>query len=214
SLSLALMLMAGGTGHFQGKRSGRWFLFSSGVAAGIRAAMAAKEGYTGDLSLLEGDWLSRSHGIDLQRLSSLPHPERSIYRKLSMKPYCSAKQSISAIEAFGTLVDEIGSADEILGVTVKIPEIFRGMISRPAIPGSRSSTLVSLKHQIALRACDPEALFDIDRSQQQFDRIIMDFAERVDLMGETSLMEDLENFWGAEVTVELPDGQRTKAVSQ
>jgi 2-methylcitrate dehydratase PrpD len=63
ALSLALMMSAGTIGRLAEGRTGRWFLFAQAVAAGVRAAEAARAGLLGDPALLDGDWMERTRGI-------------------------------------------------------------------------------------------------------------------------------------------------------
>lgn len=113
------------------------------------------------------------------------------------------------------LLDKVGSAEEIVGVVAEVPSIFSEMVSRPSIAGSRSTTLVSLRHQIALRAYARAALYDIDRSNTDIDPSVLDFASRVEIRGNTALLDDLPHSWGARVTVALRHGgEETLSVSQ
>src|SRR4051812_7680216 len=63
ALSLALMLLAGRAGRFQGKIPGRSVILAIAVTGGLRAAAAARQGVGGDPDLLDGPWLKDAHGI-------------------------------------------------------------------------------------------------------------------------------------------------------
>ena len=106
ALSLAVMLMAGGVGRIHGAPSGRWFLYANAVAAGVAAAEAARADYRGDPDILDKTWLTDSHGIalDHDRLTEKLGVS-CVYAALSLKPFCSAKQGIAAIEAFRAILD-------------------------------------------------------------------------------------------------------------
>src|SRR5262249_53197058 len=64
ALSLALMLSAGRSGRFHGKIPGRSVLLGMAVAAGVRAAEAARHGVGGDPGLLDGPWLRDAQGMN------------------------------------------------------------------------------------------------------------------------------------------------------
>jgi 2-methylcitrate dehydratase PrpD len=203
ALSLAVMLMAGGVGRIHGAPSGRWFLYANAVAAGVAAAEAARADYRGDLDLLDKSWLADSHGIALDR-DRLTEKlgERSVYSALSMKPFCSAKQGIAAIEAFRALLARGVRREAIGKVRVRVPPAYSGMISTRAEPGARQSTMVSVAHQIALAAIAADRLYDVDRSAAQENADVVAFAAKVEVAADPALEKFYPQHWPAEVEVE------------
>jgi len=202
ALSLAVMLMAGGVGRIHGAPSGRWFLYASAVAAGVAAAEAARADYRGDPDILDKTWLADSHGIafDRERLTE-DLRSTSVYAALSMKPLCSAKQAIAAIEAFRALGDRVPK-DAINKVRVRVPSAYAGMISIRAEPGARQSTMVSAAHQIALAALEPERLSEVDRSAATIDAAVAQFSAKVEVFADKDLEAFYPQHWPAEVEVE------------
>lgn len=202
ALSLAVMLMAGGVGRIHGAPSGRWFLYASAVAAGVAAAEAARADYRGDPDILDKTWLADSHGIafDRERLTE-DLRSTSVYAALSMKPLCSAKQAIAAIEAFRALGDRVPK-DAINKVRVRVPSAYAGMISIRAEPGARQSTMVSVAHQIALAALEPERLSEVDRSAATIDAAVAQFSAKVEVFADKDLEAFYPQHWPAEVEVE------------
>jgi len=202
ALSLAVMLMAGGVGRIHGAPSGRWFLYASAVAAGVAAAEAARADYRGDPDILDKTWLADSHGIafDRERLTENLR-STSVYAALSMKPLCSAKQAIAAIEAFRALGDRVPK-DAINKVRVRVPSAYAGMISIRAEPGARQSTMVSVAHQIALAALEPERLSEVDRSAATIDAAVAQFSAKVEVFADKDLEAFYPQHWPAEVEVE------------
>jgi 2-methylcitrate dehydratase PrpD len=204
ALSLAFMLMAGGVGRIHGAPSGRWFLYANAVAGGVAAAEAARADYRGDPQLLEKNWLADTHGIALH-LARLTGGlgSGSVYAALSIKPFCSAKQAIAAVEAFrGIVHDENVDRDSIAKIRVRVPPAYAGMIATRAEPGARQSTMVSVAYQIALTALAPERLYDVDRSKPAADAEVMQFAAKVEVIPETALGSFYPQHWPAEVEVE------------
>ncbi|HEY2534597.1 MAG TPA: MmgE/PrpD family protein [Xanthobacteraceae bacterium] len=206
ALSLAFMLMAGGVGRIHGTPSGRWFVYANAVAGGVAAAEAALADYRGDPELLEKNWLADTHGITLDRDHlTAPVAGKSVYSALSLKPFCSAKQAIAAIEAFRMLLASGVRHDAITAVRVRVPPAYAGMIATRAQPGARQSTLVSVAHQIALAALAPDRLYDVDRSVTvpgETATAIEEFAAKVELGADAALETPYPQHWPAEVEVE------------
>jgi 2-methylcitrate dehydratase PrpD len=203
ALSLAVMLMAGGVGRIHGAPSGRWFLYANAVAGGVAAAEAARADYRGDPDILDKDWLTDTHGIALERARLTENlGVSSVYAALSLKPFCSAKQAIAAIEAFRAILDRGIHRDAIAKVHVRVPPSYAGMIATRAEPGARISTIVSVAHQLALAALTPDALYDIDRSSPKMDAKVTQFASKVDVAADASLLPFYPGHWPAEVEIE------------
>jgi 2-methylcitrate dehydratase PrpD len=207
ALSLALMMSTRGTGRPHGSPSGRWLMFAVAVSTGLAAADAAASGYRGDPALLDGSAFEDTWGfaLDRERLAALS-PTRSIYPALSMKPFCSAKQSIAAVEALRSILAAGVTADAIAAVKVRVPKAYLGMISLKAQPGVRTTTLVSAARQLALLARDPARLYDVDRSATVTDPVILAFEARVEIVADDALAQFYPREWPAEVEVTLTDG--------
>jgi 2-methylcitrate dehydratase PrpD len=196
------MLMAGGVGRIHGVPSGRWFLYCNAVAGGVAAAQAARADFCGDPDVLDKTWLNDTHGIALdqgkltERLGA-----SSIYTELSLKPFCSAKQAVAAVNAFQSLLGRGISPDAITKVQVRVPPSYAGMISTRAEAGARISTIVSVAHQLGLAALAPEALYDIDRSEPTIDSAVAQFASKVEVAADPNLLPFYPQHWPAEVEV-------------
>ncbi|HMG78347.1 MAG TPA: MmgE/PrpD family protein [Xanthobacteraceae bacterium] len=203
ALSLAVMLMAGGVGRIHGAPSGRWFLYANAVAAGVAAAEAAGADYRGDPDILDKTWLTDSHGIalDRERLTE-KLGVGTVYAALSLKPFCSAKQGIAAIEAFRAILDRGVRAETISKVRVRVPPAYAGMIATRAEAGARQSTMVSVAHQIALAALTADRLYDVDRSSAKADAEVAGFAAKVEIIADARLDVYYPQHWPAEVDVE------------
>jgi 2-methylcitrate dehydratase PrpD len=203
ALSLALMLIAGGVGRIHGAPSGRWFLYANAVAGGVAAALAARAGYAGDPELLDKNWLADTHGIALDpdmlidKLGAV-----SVYPSLSMKPFCSAKQAIAAVETFRALLQEGVRADTIDKVRVRVPKAYAAMIATRAVPGARQSTMVSVAHQMALAALAPQRLYEVDRSMPDVDAAVTRLAHKIEVLPDAALEAFYPQHWPAEVEVE------------
>ena len=202
ALSLAFMLMAGRAGRFQGRIPGRWLVLTLAVAAGVRAAAAARHGIGGDPDLLDGPWLRDAQGLQVdigaltERLGAA-----SVYAEMSLKPFCSAKQAIAAIEALMTLLDEGLSAAAVTQARVRVPPPYARMIGMKAEAGSRSSTLVSAAFQLGVAACRRERLYDIERREVMGDAAVQAFADKVEIVADENLLQGFPACWPAELEV-------------
>jgi 2-methylcitrate dehydratase PrpD len=203
ALSLALMLIAGGVGRIHGAPSGRWLLYANAVASGVAAALAARADYVGDAELLDKNWLADTHGVVLDRdVLGDKLGATSVYSSLSMKPFCSAKQAIAAVEAFCGLLQEGVRADAIDKVRVHVPKAYAAMIATRAVPAARQSTMVSVAHQLALAALAPQRLYDVDRSAPDVDEAVTQLAAKIEVAPDASLEAFYPQHWPAEVEVE------------
>lgn len=206
ALSIALTLSAGGSGRFDRGASPRWVLHGLAVRSGYLAVRAALEGYGGDIELLDREWLKKSHGLDLD-LARLTGGlgTGSAYAELSLKPYCSAKQAVAAIEALRAILADGIAPENIRSVVVHVPRPYAHMIDRRADRESRSSTFASVRYQMALAAYHPDLLYDVARHQVPWDERMIEFMSKVRVE-----RDDLHYYptrWPASVTVETGAGQ-------
>jgi len=210
ALSLALMLSAGRSGRFYGKLPGRSLLLAIAVTAGIRAAAGAQRGVGGDPDLLDGampgSWLRDAQGLDADLgVLTARLGDGSVYREMSLKPFCSAKQGIAAIEALMALIDGGLSADTITHVRVRVPPPYARMIATKAAAGSRSSTLVSVAFQLGLAAERRQRLYDVERGDVMQEVAAQKFAQLVEVVADESLLADFPASWPAEIEVDAGD---------
>jgi 2-methylcitrate dehydratase PrpD len=202
ALSLSLMLATRGTGRPHGTPSGRWVMFALAVAAGVTAADAVAAGYRGDPAFLDGKGFEDSWGFPLDRdhLGG-PRLDRSVYPALSLKPFCSAKQSIAAVEGLRKILQSGIDLEAISAVRVRVPPAYAAMIAQKALPGIRTSTLVSAARQLALLAGAPALLYDVDRSEPIDDPVILRLEAKVEIVADSALAQYYPAAWPAEVEV-------------
>ncbi len=202
ALSLALMLTAGRAGRFHGKLPGRSIILAMAVANGVRAADAARQGVGGDPELLHATWLKEAHGLDTDlRAMTVGLGISSVYTQMTLKPFCSAKQAISSIEALMALIDEGLAPATISKVSVRVPPPYARMIAMKPGLDSRSSTIVSAAFQMGLAAHRRERLYDIERAEALLEHDAMAFADKVDISADESLMEAFPASYPAEIDV-------------
>jgi 2-methylcitrate dehydratase PrpD len=207
ALSLALMLSTRGTGRPHGSPSARWVMFAVAVASGLSAVEAAQAGYRGDPALLDGGAFEDTWGfaLDRDRLTAMS-VRHSVYPALSMKPFCSAKQSIAAVEALRTILGSGIAPASIAAVRVRVPPAYAGMVGLKAQDQVRTTTLVSAARQLALLACDPARLYDVDRREPVTDAATLRFEAKVEIVADPALAKYYPGHWPAEVEVVGQDG--------
>jgi 2-methylcitrate dehydratase PrpD len=106
ALGIALTLMSGSPGGPTGA-SPRWLLLGIAASEGCVAALAAAEGFDGDPTLLDTDWMVRTHGIYCETAPLVAATqEPGAIAEVSLKPCCAAKQCIAAIDAFRNLLEQ------------------------------------------------------------------------------------------------------------
>jgi 2-methylcitrate dehydratase PrpD len=213
ALSLALMMTPGRIGRFTGGLSGRWIVFAAAIADGIRAAEAARAGFSADPTLLDGPWLERTLGVpvDMSKLTS-NLGERSIYPELTLKPFCTSRQALSATEAMRALVADGLDPGTIRKIRVRVPSAYAGMISAKLDPAVRASSYVSAAGQMAIAALSPEHLYDIDRTVIIADPRLAKLAALATVEADPSLDPLFPLKWPAIVEVETPSGTMTKRI--
>jgi 2-methylcitrate dehydratase PrpD len=212
ALSLALMMSTRGTGRPQGSPSARWVMFAVAVAAGLTAVEAVRAGYRGDPGLLDGRGFEdtsfeKTWGFALDRDqltgASIQH---SVYPALSLKPFCSAKQSIAAIEALRAMLASGIAPGSIAAVRVRVPPAYAVMVALKAQDQVRTTTLVSAARQLALLTFDPSRLYDVDRSAAVTDPATLSFEAKVEIVADVALAQYYPHDWPAEVEVVGTDG--------
>ena len=179
ALSLATLLTTGRAGRFSGEPSGRWVVFAAAVAAGVRAADAARRGFSGDPAVVDAAWLERSLGVPVDAAELTRDLGRgSIFPQLSLKPYCTSRQALAGAEAMRTIVEDGLDPAAIQSFTIHVPTAYAAMIGQPLDPAIRATSYVSGAGIAAIAALDPDALYDLDRARALADPRIVALAAK------------------------------------
>jgi 2-methylcitrate dehydratase PrpD len=210
ALGIALTMTSGAAGRPAGA-SPRWLLLGMAARAGCEAALAAAQGYSGDRTLLDDDWLMRTHGIpcDPGTLLATGSGDGAV-GELSLKPYCAAKQTIAAIEAFRNILRRGISPGDVVAVRVFVPVAYAEMIGHRNAAASRIGRITSAAYQLALAALHPEELENVVRPNLAMNPEIVAFMARVEVAPDKTLEDHYPKRWPARVEVVLKDG-RTEA---
>ena len=213
ALSLALMMTPSRIARFTGALSGRWVLFAAAVGDGIRAAEAARAGFCGDPTLLDGPWLENNLGVpvDLTQLTS-DLGIASVYPELSLKPFCTSRQALSATEAMRGLLAEGLDPATIEAVRVRVPSAYAAMIGTRLDPKVRATSYVSAGAQMAIAAFAPEHLYNVDRAAILDDKRVQRLAGLVRVEADPALDSYFPKQWPAEIEVKTAQGTRKARV--
>jgi 2-methylcitrate dehydratase PrpD len=197
--ALALAGVSGRLGRPGGMPSGRWLAIGEATLKGLRAALAARHGFSGDLALGGPDWLAgmAPEGLaDPAALTRPPVPPKAI----GLKPYVTARQGLNAIVAFRALLDQGQDPAGIDRVEVALPPEAVAVAARPLDPGNRLSTIAHLGLQLGIAAFTPDRLHDVGR-EAPFDPRALALAGRVSVTGDPALARDAGQGWPARVTL-------------
>ena len=207
ALSLALQQTSGAAGGHAPGKTARWLLAGLAGRSGITAAMLAARDYVGDATLLDGDWITRTHGLALDTAPlRLLEP---LFYETSIKPFCCAKQTTSAIHAFQSLLRDGLMPDQIATITVAVPNAYRLMISSQ--PPGRLGRIVNVGWQLGLCAHAPESMAALDRSIGGKTGAVEALARCVEVVANTQFDADYPRKWPARVTATLKDGSQREA---
>jgi 2-methylcitrate dehydratase PrpD len=208
ALGIALAMTTGAPGKPIGA-SPRWLLLGMAARAGCSAALAAACGYAGDLTLVDDDWMNRTHGIgcDGGPLVAAAHEDGAI-GALSLKPYCAAKQTIAAIDAFRNLLNQGISLRDIVALRVYVPPAYAEMIGPRDAAASRLARITSAAYQLALAAYRPAELENVVRPNFASDPEIAAFMARVEIVPDKGLEPIYPQRWPAGVEAVLKNGRR------
>ena len=201
ALAIALTMSAGRAGPTSAGRTARWLLAGEAARSGAKAALAASDGYLGDLSLFDGKYLASGHDIE-PALEHLTHGwSDTVLSQTSIKPYCSAKQALAAICGFEQILARGIDPADIERVRVLVPKDFAAMTRNSPTAGNRVSSIVSIPYQIALAAYHKAGLYDIARDPFAMDGRIGALMAKVTVEGDDGLDAHLPGCWPASVEV-------------
>jgi 2-methylcitrate dehydratase PrpD len=214
ALALALTRAAPGVGHHGGATTARWLAIGQAAEAGLVAALAARAGFTGDLALLDGGFLTRIYDIkpDTAALTA-GLGERFSLPNVSLKPWCAARQTMAATQA---LIEIIGSgvlADSIAHVRAFVPPPHRAMIDHGVTVGDRASFLTSLPYRMAVAAVAPQAAFEAGQAPAQVAEPIRAFMARIAIEPDGALLADYPRHWPARVEAVTLSGRHVRSVT-
>ncbi len=202
ALAAALMMSTGTSGRVKSALPFRWLTLGVAAQNGVIAAMGAKEGMDADLSLLDREsgpmaalFVRRDEISD--RLG-----ERFLIDETGMKPFTTARQALSAIEAFRQIVHEDGvEPTSIREVKVLVPASYAGMIDNRNLPETRMESIVGVQYQMSQAALHPARLLDVLHEPSTEDPRIAKLMACIRVEGSAELERLFPLIWPARVEV-------------
>jgi 2-methylcitrate dehydratase PrpD len=194
AMAIAASRSSGITGRTVGPNGSRWFVAGSAGADGYWAAQAAGMGLIGDLAILETGF-PKATGVALKPLQG--GADWGILA-IDTKPFRTSRQALSATEAY-LRASEGRPAEDVVAVQAWVPAQVRAMVDNPSFG-------LGVQRQIALAACDREALWDVAQLRKQDEQALEAFAGRVMVADDAKLTALYPRQWGARVEVRFSDG--------
>jgi 2-methylcitrate dehydratase PrpD len=202
ALALALTLAAPGVGHHNAAATSRWFALGHAARNGLAAALAARQGFTSDRSLLEGQFLPAVYGVtpDLAALTD-GLGERVALTEVSFKPWCAARQTIAATQALKEIIEAGVAPATMREITVSVLPPHLKMIDHGVVAGDRASHLTSVQYCMAVAALAPALAFDLQQAPSQLPPAVRSFMAKIKVEADERLLADYPRRWPARVRV-------------
>jgi 2-methylcitrate dehydratase PrpD len=179
------------------------------------AARAARAGFTSDLGLLDGAFLSGIYGIT-PNVSAFTGNLGSRYAldDASFKPWCAARQTMAATQALIEIIESGVSPGGIASIEVHVPPPYLKMIDHGVKAGDRASHLTSVHYHLALAALDHSGLYDVQHSPKRIAGDVQTFMQKISVSADETLLTHYPKAWPARVTVHTASGMREQLVVQ
>ena len=199
ALAIAASMTTPYAGRINTDPISRWLTLAAAAQAGLASAVGAAEGLQGDHGIFSACLGVEDVHVEAAR-RAFAHPA---LERTSSKPFCTGRQSLSAIEAFQRLIrDESIDPARIERIEVLVPEQYRAMIDRARRPRTKSESR-GVRYQLALAAYHPDELFDIDRRTLRLDDpAVIGLIERIDVHASEALTRMYPAKWAASVRLE------------
>src|SRR5262249_26059404 len=180
----------------------RWLAVGNAARNGLAAALAAQQGFTSDLGLIEGGFLSGIYGIT-------PDPgalagglgEGSALAKISFKPWCAARQTMAATQALKEIIDGGVAPATIDRVEISRLPPHRKLVDHGVKSGDRASHLTSVQFAMAVAAVAPELAFTLASGAVDAPPALSAFMDRIKVEADESLLADYPESWPGRVRV-------------
>ena len=210
ALALALVFSSPGVAHPAGPRMGRWLSLGHAARHGVTAAVAAQEGFTGDVQLLEKDFFSAIYAITPDAKVIAEGLGKPALAGVSLKPWCAARQTIAASQAVKELAQDGLKAEDIREIHVSVPPPYLKMVNHGVIKGDRSSYLTSVPCQVALSLVDPSEQYALKPEPSRITPAVETLMGKVVVEADEKLLQHFPRTWPARVRVTTSMGMLEK----
>lgn len=213
ALALGLIRAAPGVGHHNPASTARWLAIGQAAESGFAAALAAEAGFTGDVALLDGGFLTGVYGITPDRaILAAGLGERFALEEVSFKPWCAARQTMAATQALVEILATGTAPRAIERVRALVPPPHHRMLDHGVAAGDRSSFLTSLPYRLAVAVLHPDDALDVAQAPAKVAPEIDRFMARVEVAPDEGLMAKFPSQWPARVEVTTAAGRRERVV--
>jgi 2-methylcitrate dehydratase PrpD len=214
ALALALTLAAPGVGHHNAQTTARWFAVGNAARNGLSAALAAKGGFTSDLKLIEGNFLSGVYGVTPDRAAlTAGLGEAPALAEVSFKPWCAARQTMAATQALKEIIEGGVAPATMTAITATVLPPHLKMIGHGVAAGDRASHLTSLPYCMAVAAVAPDLAFDVAQSPASLPPAVRAFMDKITVEADERLLADYPRAWTARVSVEAASGRHERQLT-
>lgn len=213
ALALALSLTAPALGQPRGPHTSRWLACGLAARSGVTAALAARAGYVADRGFLDPQVFATLYPLTPNGPKFLKGlGTGDAVAEVSFKPWCAARQTMAATQAFREILADGVALDDITGITALVPGLQMRMVAHEAQTGDRISHLTSLPHNLALAAVAPNSLYDVRRAPASRAAEIQALTAKVKVQADDSLMTHYPAAWPGRVVVRTGNTEREKTV--
>ena len=215
ALALALTSASPGVGHHGAATGSRWFAVGRAAQNGVTAALAARDGFTSDINILDGTFLREVYGITLDSSALVDGlGKHHALAAVSFKPWCAARQTMAATAALRQLLDDGLAIDDITEIKVSLPPPQVKMVDHGVTAGDRASHLTSVPYQMAIAGLNPDAAYDVAQSPSVLPDGVRALMNKIRIEGDESLLTNYPRVWRARVRVAARGGSRERDISE
>jgi 2-methylcitrate dehydratase PrpD len=215
ALALALAMASPNVGHHNLQTTSRWFAIGNAARNGLAATLSARAGFTSDRGLIESGFLEQVYGIALDQAAAARDLGVTFaLTGCSFKPWCAARQTMAATQAFKDILESGVAADQIDTIEVMVPPPYLKMINHGVKPGDRASFLTSAPYHLAIAALDPDAEFDIQQSPSDVAAPVAALMNKVTMAADEALLAHYPSAWPARIVVRTAGGAHEQLVVQ
>jgi 2-methylcitrate dehydratase PrpD len=202
ALALALTLAAPGVGHHNAATTSRWFALGHAARNGLAAALAARQGFTSDRNLVEGQFLPGVYGVTPDAVALAEGlGECTSLTEVSFKPWCAARQTMAATQALKEIIEAGVAPATMREITVSVLPPHLKMIDHGVVAGDRASHLTSVQYCMAVAALAPELALDLQQAPSQLPPAVRSFMAKIKVEADEGLLVDYPRSWPARVRV-------------
>ncbi len=213
ALALALTLASPGVGHHHAATTTRWLAVGQAAARGLAAARAARAGFTSDLNLLDGSFLSGIYNIAVNRDALIADLRQPLaIEQVSFKPWCAARQTMAATQALREIVVAGIDPAFIVEATALVLPPHLKMIDHGVMVGDRDSFLTSVQYQMARAVLAPNTALDAGQAAAAPPESVRALMGKITIQPDESLLASYPKAWPARVSVRTQSGRHERGV--